>query len=258
MTARPATYRIAVMGAGNVATHLGSAFQKAGHSIVQVYSHTQAHAHELAARLGTTHTSSLKDLAEADLYLIALKDDVIHDIASEIRVKGIVAHTSGSIGMNALKGTSDRYGVIYPLQTFSKSRQLDLSIVPFCIEGSDQSTEETLAGIARSLGGNIHLLSSEQRAVLHLSAVFANNFSNHMYTVAADILDKKNIPFHILLPLIEETVAKIRERSPQEMQTGPAKRNDMEVIKRHIEMLSGDETVQALYKLISMSIAEKK
>lgn len=245
------------MGAGNVATHLGKALKQAGHQIVQVFSRTPSHAQELAAQLGTSYTVSLHDLLPADIYLFAVKDDMLEEIASQLKLDGIAAHTSGSIDLNVLKRASRHYGAFYPLQTFSKGREIDLKNVPFCIEASDKVTEEKLSALARSISSNIHYLDSAQRRMLHLAAVFACNFANHMYTLAEDILSKKNIPFDILLPLIEETAAKVKSNPPRKAQTGPAKRNDLIILAKHIEMLKDNETVQAIYKLLSYSIREK-
>lgn len=250
--------RIVLIGAGNVATHLGKGLKNAGHTIVQVYSHTQAHAQELAAQLGAQHTISIHDLAPADIYLVAVKDDAVSEIAKQLKLEGIVAHTSGSLDMSILKSISGRHGVIYPLQTFSRNKNLELSNIPFCIEASDKSTEEALAALARSLSGNIHFISSERRRTLHLAAVFASNFTNHMYTIAGDVLEKQDIPFNILLPLIEETASKVRSNSPRDAQTGPAKRLDQTIMAKHIDMLRTDDTLQAIYKLLSYSIQERK
>lgn len=249
------TYRIVLIGAGNVATCLGKALKAAGHSIAQVYSRTERSAQALAQELNSPFTTSLNELSAADLYIIAVKDDALPDIASEIRVKGIIVHTCGSIDMQVLKDCSKSFGVLYPLQTFSKSKEVDFSKVPFCIEASSDTARKIIENAARSISGNIHRVNSEQRRVLHLSAVFACNFTNHMFTIAEDILKKENIPFSILLPLIEETVDKVKNNSPREMQTGPAKRNDTEIMKKHLEMLSGDEKAQELYRLISAKIA---
>jgi predicted short-subunit dehydrogenase-like oxidoreductase (DUF2520 family) len=250
------SYKITLIGSGNVATQLGKALQQAGHKIVQVFSRTPAHAQELATQLGTQHTTSLEDLLPGDIYLFAVKDDVLEEIASQLKIEGIAAHTSGSMAMDVLSRTSRHYGAFYPLQTFSKGNELDLKEVPFCIEASDDETKEKLSALAGSLGSNTHYLDSEQRRVLHLAAVFACNFTNHMYALAEDVLTKKNIPFDILLPLIEETASKVKNTSPRKAQTGPAKRNDLAIMARHLEMLQDQETAQALYKLISFSIQQ--
>ena len=248
-----------LIGAGNVATHLGAALQKAGFEIATVYSRTDLTAQRLAAQLNTSYTTSLTDLPSADLYLISVKDDALPEVAKELKVsQGIVAHTCGSIGMDVLEGTSAAYGVLYPLQTFSQSRAVNTSQVPFCVEGCDAETASKLEFVARAISGNVHLVDSEQRRVLHVAAVFACNFTNHMYALADEILKKKNIPFNILFPLIEETAARVKDHSPREVQTGPAVRDDQGIMQRHIELLADDETMQAIYKLISYSIGERK
>lgn len=256
MTVKPTTV---LVGAGNVATHLGAALQKAGFNITTVYSKTAASAQWLAETLGAAYTTTLNDLPAADLYLVAVKDDALPEVAQQLKVgSGIVAHTCGSMDMDVLQNTSGSYGVLYPLQTFSKTRAVDISQVPFCIEGCDEETTSKLDFIARSISSNVHFINSEQRRVLHVAAVFACNFTNHMYALAENILQQRHIPFNILLPLIEETAAKVKDHSPHEAQTGPAARGDQGIIQKHIELLKDNETVQAIYKLVSYSIGEVK
>lgn len=252
------SYRIVLIGAGNVATRMGKALKKAGHIIAQVYSRTERSAQALAQELDSSFTTSLNELSNADLYIVAVKDDALPGIASQIKVKGIIVHTCGSIDMQVLKDCSKSFGVLYPLQTFSKSKDVDFSKVPFCIEASSDTARKIIENAARSISGNIHRVNSEQRRVLHLSAVFACNFTNHMFTIAEDILKKENIPFDILLPLIEETVDKVKHNSPREMQTGPARRNDAAVMQKHLEMLKDDDKAQELYRMISESILGAK
>ena len=250
---------IVLIGAGNVATHLGTALQRAGFEIRSVFSRTSSSAQKLAQQLGTSHTTSLNDLPSADIYLIAVKDDALPEVAKELKVaNGIVAHTCGSVDMSVLKDSAASYGVLYPLQTFSRNRAIDVSQVPFCIEGNDAAAASQLESLARALSSNVHFADSEQRRVLHLAAVFACNFVNHMYAIAGDVLEKKNIPFDVLLPLIRETAAKVKDHSPREAQTGPAVRGDGTIMQKHIDLLADDETAQAIYKLISYSIGEKK
>lgn len=256
MTAKPT---LVLVGAGNVATHLGAALQKAGFDIKAVYSKTEISAHRLAKALATAYTTSLDNLPAADIYLVAVKDDALPEVAQQLKIgSGIIAHTCGSVDMDILKGSAASYGVLYPLQTFSKTREVNISQVPFCVEGCDEETTSKLEFVARSLSSNVHYLNSDQRQVLHVAAVFACNFTNHMYALAENILQQKHIPFNILLPLIEETAAKVKEHSPHAAQTGPAARGDQGIMQKHIELLKDDETAQAIYKLVSYSIGEGK
>ena len=246
--------KIVFIGAGNVAT----AIAKALHSkfdITQVYSYTASSAKKLGTILKCDYVTDLRAInKDADIYIIAVKDDVIEKVASSLSLKGkMVVHTSGSIEMSVLKNVSDNYGVLYPLQTFSKDSIIKQSI-PFCIEGSNGVTKTQVKKLVRALGGKSYELDSEKRAKLHLAAVFVNNFTNHMFTIANDILNEENIPFDMLKPLIEETVAKLERKSPLEAQTGPALRKDQKTIIKHEKLLKGRPEYLTLYKLLTKSI----
>ncbi|MCH7535524.1 MAG: DUF2520 domain-containing protein [Bacteroidetes bacterium] len=159
--------------------------------------------------------------------------------------------------MEVLKGSFQGYGIFYPLQTFSKGKPADFTTVPICIEGSDKDTSSQLKLLAGSLSGNVREISFEKRKMLHLSAVFVCNFTNHMYTIASDLLEKEGLSFDLILPLIKETTAKLNHVSPTEGQTGPAIRNDQEVIEEHLGALEENEDYQNIYKLLTESIQKK-
>jgi len=251
--------KIVLIGAGNVATHLGMALKKSGQEILQVYSRSKKSASDLANSLNAAYTCDLKQLDKhADIYVIAIKDDALVEIAKQIRFKSIVVHTSGSVEMTALKGCTSHYGVFYPLQSFSKARKIKLKNVPICIEASDKQTEKELIRLAEKISNRVIKIDSEKRQAIHLAAVFACNFSNHMYAIAEDILKTNQLPFQILQPLIKETAAKVEKNSPFKMQTGPAIRGDRNVMIKHINNLSEKKTSQAIYKLLSESIRENK
>ncbi len=246
---------ITLIGSGNVATHLGKAFLNQGVEINQVYSYNKDNAFELANQLNAMPCDEIKFISdESDAYFICIKDDYIEDIAQQLSVKNkIVVHTSGSVPLQILN-QFENHGIFYPLQTFSKEKDLDLTTVPFCIEANNKKTKHALLEFAKTLSNNVHEIDSEQRKKIHLAAVFACNFSNYMYSIAEDILRQEHLNFEMLKPLILETAKKTQENSPKAMQTGPAIRNDQEVIKEHIELLNDSKKHQEIYQLISHAI----
>lgn len=246
--------KIVLIGSGNVATHLGEAFKRAGNEIVQVYSRTLAHAVSLSTRLRATPVDMITAvITAADLYLFCVKDDILQSLAEQMpRTSGVWAHTSGSMPLSVLS-SHPSIGVIYPLQTFSKDRELNCANIPFFIEGIDAATLSFLQSQAQAISMNVRELSSEKRRVLHLSAVFACNFSNHMYALAAQILQQEDLPFTLLNPLITETAAKVEEMHPFVAQTGPAVRFDKAVMRKHLELLS-DPKMREIYIALSENI----
>lgn len=251
---------IVLIGSGNVATQMGLALKKAGHTILQVYSRTQTSSRALALKLRSQPVNNLKKITStADLYIIAIKDDAVNDITKQLNVNGkLVVHTSGSLPLKILKTVSSHYGVLYPLQTLSKNKIIDFSSVPLCIEANTKANEKKLLAIAGSVSKQVHLVDSEKRKVLHLAAVFACNFTNHMYALAEKLLGRNKISFELLLPLIYETANKIKQASPSKMQTGPAIRNDKSIMKAHIILLSKQKRMKKIYKLMSQSIMKNK
>ena len=251
-------FKITLVGAGNVATQLGLALIKSDHQIVQVYSKRKQSASQLGKLLNCDFTASVKDIkTNSDIYIIAIKDDAIEDLSKTLRLSDkIVTHTSGSISMEALLPISKKYGVFYPLQTFSKNKTADFKNIPICLEASDIDTLKTLNELAKSISNNVQTINSEQRKTIHLAAVFASNFSNHLYTIASGILERKNLSLDILKPLIEETAFKIKNNPPAQMQTGPAIRGDKKIMDRQLKLLSGNKKLQILYKLMSQSIID--
>jgi predicted short-subunit dehydrogenase-like oxidoreductase (DUF2520 family) len=247
--------KIVIIGAGNVATHLSLALQKTPASIVQIYSRSEQSVSELAKRIKTVWTTQIADLSpDADLYLFAVKDDALQEIIPQMPAnKGLWIHTAGSVPMDIFKGYAQRYGVLYPLQTFSKSRGIDLQTVPFFVEACSPDDELVLMKFAGMVSNNVQSLTSEKRKYVHLAAVFACNFSNHLYTLAYRLLEEQHIPRDVLLPLISETAAKINSLSPLKAQTGPAVRHDLNVMNSHMELLT-DPAMKEIYQLISKNI----
>ena len=251
--------KIVLVGAGNLATNLAKALHKVGFNIVQVYSRTAESAGELAKVVGAAYTTSLEELEpSADLYIVSLKDSAFLELIGEIcRNKdkdALFVHTAGSVPMSVWQGYANHYGVFYPMQTFSKKREVDFKEIPFFIEASEPKYVELLKEIAATMSQRVYEADSEQRKSLHLAAVFTCNFTNHMYALAADLLEKYQLPFEVMLPLIDETARKVHELPPAEAQTGPAIRYDEGVIGKHLDMLADDASKQKLYELISKSI----
>ena len=247
--------KIVFIGAGNLATRLSLAMQRVGMQIGQVYSHTEASARQLATRLGCPWTNDLSALQEdGDLYVFSLKDTVLSDVISKVKPNnGMWVHTAGSMPMSIFEGYAQRLGVLYPLQTFSKGRNVNFDVIPIFLEANTDKNADFLKNIASALSENVRFMSSEKRRSLHLAAVFACNFTNHIYTLSYKLLENESIPADVLLPLIDETVSKIHSMPPAAAQTGPAIRYDENVINKHLAMLD-DPDMQAIYRLLSQSI----
>jgi predicted short-subunit dehydrogenase-like oxidoreductase (DUF2520 family) len=248
--------KIAIIGAGNLATRVSLEFHNQGVEIVQVFSRTITSALTLSKLIGCPYVTKTEMITtNADIYLVSVSDIAIDELLKEVNFKNkLVAHTAGSIAMEELKNFSDNYGVFYPLQTFSKYQEVDFTQVPICIEGNSPENERILKELASVISRDVRTITSEQRKQLHLAAVFACNFVNHMYSVAAEIVQQKNLPFDILIPLISETASKIRNMAPLDAQTGPAVRNDKNVISDHINMLNNDQHLKEIYSIMSESI----
>lgn len=250
--------RIAFIGAGNLATNLALAIHHLDYNIVQVYSRTSESATSLASLVNAEAITSIKDVVvDADLYIFSVKDAVLETLLSEMPLtKGIWIHTAGSISISIFKKFTARYGVLYPLQTFSKQRTIELINVPLFIEASDRDTFKELNELSLKLSSNVCELESSKRAYLHLTAIFACNFANNLYSISKEILDKEGIAFNALIPLIQETTAKIGDMSPQEAQTGPAVRFDENVINKHLALIDNPMDKE-IYSLMSKSIYER-
>lgn len=252
---------IVLIGAGNLATNLGKALKANGHTILQVYSRTEVSAQRLALILKCESTTNLHHLMEAPIYIISVKDSVLEDIASEVcreHPNSVFIHTAGSMPMDIFRSHASHYGVLYPMQTFSKEREVDFSTIPIFVEWSDELSHVTILSLSKSVSRRVINLSSADRKYLHLSAVWACNFVNHCYDVASCILEAHNLPFDVMLPLIDETARKVHVLMPSEAQTGPAVRYDENVINAQAELLKDDPTLQKLYLLMSKSIHSGK
>ena len=249
------TLKIVFIGAGNVSVCLSQAMKAAGFSIIRVFSRTMESARMLGEMLACDFVTETEQIRpDADIYIFSVKDDILPDITAKIPAnKGLWLHTAGSVPADVFKGYTERYGVIYPVQTLSKSRETDFRKVPLVIEGNTEACEKEILNIAERISEKVYPMTSEKRKYLHLAAVFACNFSNHMHRIATRILEEQGIDRHVLQPLIDETANKLYAMSPAKAQTGPAVRYDRYVIDRHIALLD-DPEIRNLYELISKNI----
>ena len=251
--------KIALIGAGNVASHLAPALLKEGLNLCQIYSRTPESARELGKKTGITYTTDIAAIyPDCDIYIFCVKDDALVNLFKRIRInkEALVVHTSGSLPMNVFQPFIRHYGVLYPLQTFTKRRELDFKEIPLCIEAGDDDSLTIVKELAGKLSSRVEEISSEKRKVLHLAAVFANNFVNHLYGIAGQILDKEGLDFSMLRPLIFETAHKVMMLPPEAAQTGPARRGDETILGMHRNLLKEDCKLLDLYNLMSDSIRE--
>lgn len=250
--------KIAIIGAGNLATRVALELHNKGVEIIQVYSRTVTSALTLARLIGCNYvTKTEKITPDADIYLISVNDMAMAELLANVNFSNkLVAHTAGSIPMVELKKFSENYGVFYPLQTFSKFRDVNFTRIPFCIEANNENNETTLVELASLISKDVRVINSEQRKQLHLAAVFVSNFTNHMYAIAGEIIQEKDLPFDLLYPLISETALKVKSMTPRAAQTGPAVRNDKNIIQEHLSMLSHKPKIKKLYSFVSDSITD--
>ncbi len=250
---------VVFIGSGNVATQLGLAFKAKGIIIKQVYSKSTSNAEILAKKLDADYISEIEDLyMDADFYFYALKDSVLRSTLKKIDMPtGIQVHTGGSISISEFEGLTSRFGVFYPLQTFSVNRAIDFKNIPICIEASNVDVQERLLSLAELISDRTYQMNSENRRKLHLAAVFACNFTNYMYDISSKLLAESGISFDIMHPLILETAEKIKSLTPFQAQTGPAVRLDEKTISKHLALLSKDSESKEIYKLLTKSINKR-
>ncbi|MBR4388562.1 MAG: DUF2520 domain-containing protein [Prevotella sp.] len=234
--------KITLIGAGNLATNLGMALCKAGHTVSQVFSRTMDSAETLANQIGAQATNNIESVDhDSDIYIVALKDSVVASLLPSLakgREDRLFVHTAGSLPADIFKPYFWHYGVVYPMQTFSKSRIVDFRNIPCFIEAESRKSLSYIRQLTASLSERVIELNSEKRRYVHLAAVFACNFSNLCYQLAHKVLETEDIPFDVMLPLIDETARKVHDMSPEEAQTGPAIRYDRNVIDKHMDMLA--------------------
>lgn len=270
--------KIVLIGAGNLATHLGKALHAAGHDMLQVFSRTMQSAETLASLLDAEPLTDIAQVRDdADVYIFSVKDSALVQLVAQLcrheadglgedgavnalrkAKKGeherVFLHTAGSMPMSVFEGMAQHYGVLYPMQTFSKQREVDFSVIPCFVEANDEFAQKQIEGLAREISGRVYQLSSEDRKYLHLSAVFACNFANHCYAISQELLEEHGIPFDVMLPLINETAAKVHEMKPKDAQTGPAVRYDENVIDKQSKLLENHPHFKKVYDSMSKSI----
>jgi predicted short-subunit dehydrogenase-like oxidoreductase (DUF2520 family) len=253
---------VTFIGSGNLAWHLAPALDNTDFAVREVCSRNPKHAAALVDKLYQAQIISSLDFtaSKSKIFIIASSDDSIQDIAEEITLpqNSILVHTSGSQPLSILGYASSlNIGVLYPLQTFTKNRKVEFKEVPFFIESENAATEKILMTLAKAISKRVYKISSEERKALHVAAVFASNFTNHMLTLAKDIASDNKIDFELLKPLIVETINKSLTIGPENAQTGPAKRGDLEILDKHMEFLGKEETIAEIYKIISQDIVNR-
>ncbi len=253
--------KVVIIGAGNVGGHLAKRFENQDVKVLQVLTrhwdkHESLH-HELDAQFITAF-AEMNDTADA--YILAVNDSSIQEVAANIKQhigNQFIAHTSGATPSTILAPYSKRYGILYPLQTFSEVRAQDWENLPVCVDANEKTDLDFLHNLALRLSPKVFDINDEQRSILHVAAVFVNNFSNYLFQIAEEISRKENIPFELLKPLIIETAAKVQNHAPHEMQTGPARRGDMPTIQKHLEYLENYPDYYTLYQTMTDLILRK-
>ncbi|PID92153.1 MAG: F420-dependent NADP oxidoreductase [Bacteroidetes bacterium] len=261
------SYRIAILGAGNVATHIARHLHFKGHRLCAVWSPTEAHSRRLVEELvagcpsepggGLLATADLNELpGDADFYIMTLADRAVSEVLAALpECGGIWLHTAGALPMEVFEAYRDAFGVLYPLQSMSREVAIDMETVPFLVEGSSPEVAEKIVQLAGSLSNRVRLSNWSQRLRIHLAAVFANNFSNHMLHIAKELCSREGLDPEWLVPLLEETFRKAVSVGPAAAQTGPALRDDRETMEKHLALLKDDSEWAKLYTFISRDIA---
>lgn len=251
---------IVILGSGNIATHFAHNFHRQGHHISQVYSKQKANAQALAFAV---EAEAIDDLIavrkDADLYVLAISDAAIIPVIEQLSstLAGLIVHCSGATDIDVLQKFG-QYGVIYPPQTISKNQKTDFSFIPFCIEGNSMATCNRLMELMLAIAPKSIPCSSQQRLAIHIASVFANNFSNVLYQISQDILEKQGLTFDLIKPIILETAQKVQTNLPKDVQTGPAIRNDRITIEKHLDFISNQEDWKQIYQLLTQEIVKRK
>ena len=252
------SFKVNILGSGNLATHLAKELYNKGHSILNVYSLHIKNAKALASKVKSKGTDDIKSISsDADITFLCLTDSATRSLklGNEFK-KSLIVHCSGTLDIKSIEHLSDRVGVFYPLQTFSKGVKVDWNLIPLFIETKKVSDNKLLNSIAKQLGKEVHYCSSENRAKLHLSAVLVNNFVNHLYTLSSDYLKANNLKFDYLQSLMLQTLENSLNNNPSEVQTGPAKRGDTLIMDRHLTLLKEDKELKNIYQVLSKSITK--
>lgn len=254
-------FRVALLGAGNVAWNLAPALEDAGHEITEVYARTLGRAEEITERIYSAESKDDFDFSEsrAEIFILALSDDAIAEVADQVILPegSILVHTSGTVPLNVLAYSSASYtGVFYPLQSFTKGKKVDFEEVPLVLESEDEETLQKLKKFAKSISPMVTTMGSKDRKALHVAAVFASNFTNHMLRIAEEIMHRQGLDKDLLKPLIIESISKSLQLGAKKAQTGPALREDMETLEEHHRFLSYNSQLAEIYRLISQDIMD--
>lgn len=254
-------YKIAILGAGNVAWHLAPALEDAGHEITEIYARDLGKAQEITERVYSAEPKDDLDFSEskAQIFILAVKDSAIPEVAYSVILpeNSILVHTSGTMSLDILGYSSASYtGIFYPLQSFTKGKKIELDEVPFLLEAEDEETLQKLKKLAKSLSPLVYTVQSKDRKAVHIAAVFASNFTNHMIRIAEEIMRRQGLDFEMLKPVIIETISKSLQLGAKKAQTGPAIREDYETLEDHHRFLNYNEQVAEIYRLISQDIID--
>ncbi len=253
--------RLVCIGSGNLASHIMPALKSKGHEIVQIYGRSRKNKNELAKRLTTISTSSLRRIDKnADAYLFCVSDHAIQSIIEQIPFRlnknQCAFHFSGTTNAEVLKAFAENYGVTWPIQTFTKGVELKLTSLPFCLTANNKVSEQAAKNIFKGIA-KMTLVNDDQRRTLHLGAVIVNNFTNHLFHLTDEFLEKQNLDFNLLYPLIEETIRKAKLNRASNSQTGPASRNDLSTINQHLKLLKEERSLKSIYKLLTKNIQDQ-
>jgi len=244
--------KVTIIGSGNIAHWLAFAIHRAGMTVSQVYSRQLAHAEALAQKVNAEAIDDFKNLSpNSDLYIFTVKDDSYETLLKQLPFRlPLAAHTAGSLSIQILKPYAESYGILYPYQSVNKGMDFEGVEVPLCVEANQAEAEAKLLALARHLSQNVQLLDESQRLVLHRAAIFGCNFTNAMYSIAYDILQEHHIDWQMILPLLQNTLDKVKTMNPHDAQTGPAQRGDQNIINMHQKALQ-DNQLKEIYRLIT-------
>ncbi len=252
--------RIVIIGSGNVAYQLAWHLHNSGHQIIQIVSRHLEAAKWIGNLIDIPCTDRYSEISMlADVYLLTVKDDAIEEVASKLNlIDRVIAHTSGTVGLDALQNTSTNHGILYPLQTLSRNVSVDFSMIPICLDASNSDTLNVLKKLAGTLTSKIIEVNDQKRLAIHVAAVFANNFTNHLFSIAQMLLERNGLSFEIFKPLINETVRKIQNHDPLNVQRGPAVRHDEHTIQKHLEYLKNDLRFAEIYRILTEDVQQWK
>lgn len=251
--------KVAIIGSGNVATVLGRLIRRNKHEVSQVISRNDQSGKKLAEELGANYCNDFqKPDVQAEIFIISVSDTAIYDcIPQIISSDKIIVHTSGAVSKDILKHCADKYGVLYPLQSIRKENN-HIPAIPFLIDANNDDAMKLIQQLATSISDSVKVAGDDERLKLHVSAVFVNNFTNHLYALTENFCKKEGLDFSLLQPIIKETAERIVDLSPASMQTGPAARKDLSTMEKHLKLLINYPHLRELYLNLSESIMENK